>query len=382
MNKRIIGLFFAAALLFAICGLASASQYALAVSSSKLYQVEVSGSNMTYRQIKDLGESSWARSISTYGDKVLVTEVTSSGSKLRAFRLSSGGITETASISLSGITYANSVASTSSGGIYVTDGSSTSSSYAYMSSLSDSAHVSTIGTGYAPLVDVATSDNNAVIISKHKDTVTDESHISKVIDGDLKNTKSLENGSYPRYPVAVTAKSDYAYVVSEVYNSTSTNCAALSVYNISGNTVDPPTQLNAGFVPTDIITYTNTADSVDYLAMIGRTTSGTLQAWKATISGGTIGTWTTKNLGTDGGLNFQCAASADGSLLWYSSPTGQYVGATSWSGSVTTDLGDGITGLVAFTGGMDPVVPEPSSLLALASFGLGAFGFYRKRKSS
>ncbi|MEN6356583.1 MAG: PEP-CTERM sorting domain-containing protein [Armatimonadota bacterium] len=379
MKKRIIGLFLAATLLIATCGIAVAAQYAVAVSSSKLYQVRVSGSSMSYKKIFDLGDSSWARSIATYGNKILVTEVGSGGSSLRAFTLAGGGVTEEASISMSGISYANSVAVDSNGGIYVTDGSSTSSAYAYMSSLSDTAHVRTIGTGYAPLMDVATSDNSAVIISKHRNDVDDQSNITTLAGGSVGTTISLQSGTnYPRYPVAVAAKSGYAYVVSEVYNNVGTNSAALSRYSISANTVDTPTQL-AGFVPTDIITYTS--GPIDYLAMIGRTTSGTLQARRTMLIDGAITTWTTKDLGTDGGVDFQCAASADGSLLWYSSAGGEYVGATSWTNSLATGTGDDISGLVAFTTEMTPV-PEPSSLLALASFGVGAFGFLIKRKGA
>jgi hypothetical protein len=50
----------------------------------------------------------------------------------------------------------------------------------------------------------------------------------------------------------------------------------------------------------------------------------------------------------------------------------------------TADTDDQITGLAAFTETMTPAppVPEPSSLLALASLGAGALGFLRKRKQA
>jgi hypothetical protein len=156
----------------------------------------------------------------------------------------------------------------------------------------------------------------------------------------------------------------------------------LSRYNISSGTVDTPVSLD-NFIPTDITTFT--LGGTDYLALIGRNASGQMQAWKAMLSSGTVGQWTKTSLGTDGGLDFQCSISSDGSLMWYASPAGQYVGVlntATWNISAASiNVGDQISGLVGLKTNMTPVVPEPSSLLALASFGAGAIGLFRKKKN-
>jgi hypothetical protein len=383
MRNRIFGLFAAsAALLLMTMDTTTAQQYALAVSRSGLYQVKLSGSTMSYKRIYDLGSSNWARSIATYGDQVLVTGVSSSGSTLSVLTLKDTGATVDKTISLSAVTYAGPIAVDSNNGIYIGDDSGSSARYAYLSSTSGAVQTNSISTDttHAPLIGVAASGNTAVIISRHDSTVSDQSFITTLTDGSVVNTTSLEVGAeYPRYPVAVAARAGYAYVLSS-YN-TIPGSAALSRYSISGGTVDPPASLD-DFVPTDITTFS--LSGTDYLALIGRTSLGQLQAWKAILSGGSIGTWNKTILGTDGSVDFRCSVSSDGSTMWYSSSTGGYVGTmdtASWTKRASISVGDQISGLVGFTTGMPPVtIPEPSSLLALAGFGAGAIGLYSRRK--
>lgn len=383
MKKRIIGLFVVStALLLAAFSTATAAQYSLAVSKSSLYQVKLDGATMTYTKIYSLGNSYWARSIATYGDKVLVTGVGDSGSTLSVLTLNSSGVAVDKAISLTGVTYAGSIAVDSNHGIYVGDDSGSSAKLAYLADTSGSVITQQISS-HAPLLDVATSDNTAVVISRHDSSVSDQSFITTLTGGIIGTTKSLEVGNeYPRYPVAVTAKAGNAYVLSSV--NTIPGSGALSKYRLSTGTADPPIALD-NFTPTDITTFT--LGGTDYLALIGRTSSGQLQAWKSMLSSGSVGTWDKVDLGVDGGLDFQLAASTDGNLLWYTSSSDKYVGAldtATWGLCPNTvSVGDQISGLVGFTTGMTPVtIPEPSSLLALASFGVGAFGLLRKRKSA
>ncbi|MHB9038465.1 MAG: PEP-CTERM sorting domain-containing protein [Armatimonadota bacterium] len=393
MNKRIIGQFgtLAAFLLVALGSAAMATpQYSLAVSSSTLYQVKMDGSTMSSKAIFSFSDSSWGRSVTTYDDHtILVTEVGTSGSSIRKLQISSTGVTTSGTISLidstdsnNKVRYANSIAVDSNHGIYVGDSSTETANYAYISTLSGDVSVNTISTDsiHAPLCDVAATGTTGIIISQHDADVNEMSFITALTGGSA-FTKSLEGSEIPRYPVAVAANGNYAYVVSEVLSDAFSGNAALSVYNIAAGTASPAIAL-IGFVPTDVTTFAQ--GGIDYVALIGKTSGGHLEAQAWQISGGSLTLWKTTDIGLDGGVDFQCAASSDGSLLWFNQPTKNSVGVlntSTWtySSTMSTDVGDQITGLVAFAPNMTPV-PEPSSLLALASFGAGALGFFRRRK--
>lgn len=394
MNNRIKNTFLLIVCLsIAICSSAIAQQYAIAVGSSSLYQMKLDGSTITSTPIYSLGSTVTNRSAAVCNDKLIITETDGTTSSLRVFSLTGGTIAEESSISLKNVKYARSIAVDSSGGIYVGDGSTSTAYYAYVPSLSSMATSKMIGSTHAPLRDVAASDSTALIISEYGGgDINNMSYVSSLRGGDIRYTVSLSRDSnYVRIPVAVAAVGSYGYVISQdmVKDSASTGNGVLSTCTINPSdgvlTAGASYELS-GFDPTDITTYTN--GTTDYLAMIGRDSDNSLLvkiADTASIISGSI-SWRDISLSSDGSVDYKFIGSDDGTTLWYSRPSGT-VGAidtTTYSFiGQGANLG-GITGLVAFTSGMDPVtvVPEPSSLASLAAFGLGAIGIFRRKKAA
>lgn len=397
MNNRIKFLFLLTVCLqIAVCSSAMAQKYAVAVGSSALYQMKTVGGTITSTQIYNLGTTVSNRSAAVCNDKLVITETDGTSSSLRVFSLTGGNISEESSISLTNVKYARSISVDSDGGIYVGDGSNPNAYYSYVPSLSSTATSKKIGSDYAPLRDTAASGSTALIISERNDTYDYMSNVSSLQGGNVRSTVSLVNGTTcPCMPVAVAASGNYGYVISQdlVQDYTSSGDAALSVCTINhstGTLTAGTTYALSDFDPTDVTTYTN--GSTDYLALIGRGSGGSMLVKIADITSG-LGalTWAKElTLASDGSVDYKFIGSEDGDILWYSKPSGA-VGAidTSLSPEDYDFIGqaslNGITGLVAFTNGMEPVivpVPEPSSLAAIATFGLGAIGIFRRRKSA
>lgn len=296
------------------------------------------------------------------------------------------------------------------GGVYVigktwSDGGTFRSNYAYISSASGNYGdaVVTVGDlGRSPMADIAAFSHGGIssaIIAHQFDG--SRTHVSFAngsgITGRIR-AGEISDDYVPAYPsgtAVLTGLLDapLAYVISR-HNSTDADdlFGALDVIRTDTRTVIGSYSFGdggrKGLNPQDVTTWTtgDGATKRHFLGIIGTpydSTDGPAQAWKIELDGSGLPIWGTLQTaiwsGTDYSLFQQCAASSDGQVFWSVHPQQEMVIARQtsfWSQQIDQFDGqvhDSIKRIATY-------VPEPSSVLALASFAAGMAVFVRRRR--
>ncbi|MCE5199092.1 MAG: PEP-CTERM sorting domain-containing protein [Armatimonadota bacterium] len=387
MNKRcIIRLVLGLAAVFAIYGTpaSAAAHYALATSPSKLYLLSSDGGSVSSRVLYDFGSSYTHRDVAVIGKKILVTEKNNDGSQLLVLNLTSSQGTYSANIGNiialnngeSKVTQVGSIAIDKSGGIYITDSYTFDAKYAYLPNLSSAVQISSLGNDNYPQVDAAAVGNGVVITHENADSyLNGASYATYLAGGGLGGTPAELLKA--QNPIAVAGNDmGYAYVVSEGFDG-NFDPSYITMYGTSSGVIISPQVLPGiiGGITSFVL------NDINYLAIVG-TDNGTAKLWKTTVdnSGATSG-WTSASGGVDSTRNQQCAASLDGTAVWFTQPGVGHVGLVNtdtWAMSGGLDINDQISSIIGFDA-PGSVVPEPSSLAALASFAAAGLAMLRRR---
>lgn len=297
------------------------------------------------------------------------------------------------------------------GGSYVNDGV-TYNNYAYVSGASSdwTTHAVTISNlGNAPMMDIAAcgsgADSTAVISSLLSGQGL-ATHWTKTQQAVVSTTPAKLTDSYNPGAVAVTAgigSVPLAYVLGTRSSADDTDMfGTLDVVNLATGARKAQYVLPDHLSPQDITVVQSGTDF--YLAIVGTPrnyvedgdgglipdpTLQPAQAWKVKLSPDGLPdlpsrdefTWSA----SDHSAGQMIVASGDAQVAWTAHPGLGEVKAwtfNTWGTPASTTfsgtLGEAVTSIAAFVG--IPVVPEPSSMVALAVFAIGAGAMFRRKR--
>lgn len=413
MGNRLLALGIALTAILAaiVCVPAAAdTHYAVGISSGRVYLFGVGAGSNSVTNIYNFGSSGVGLSdVATNGNYVFVSD--KAAGKVYVLEVTGGvdgtpsGANKVGEISLNTSSYTSaapvSLAVTSSGqGIYVlgtwTNSSfTTSRGYAYLSKGGDwnsaTPQIGDFGGSSTAGIAMLSDGENAIAALATDGTYAKETQAT-TLTGTTRNGTASANLSdidaHAFSPQGIAVNNDKAYVINYYYDADdSKKVGGITVFDTSGPTTVSTIRLPDDNTRPSRITAFSLGDT-DYLAMVVATenASGALvdwELWRVGLSSGgspTLSSITAYPLGN--GTHY-LAASADGEVLWVSNPADESVsaiGTAGWSlmaGGYFSSLGEGVLQMADLD---YHYVPEPSSLAALCSFGLGAIGFARFRK--
>lgn len=281
------------------------------------------------------------------------------------------------------------------GGFYVTGGSSGGRSYfAHVKPTNGSWNQPIVSIGELPgavIADVAVGKSGtAAVIAHVKDTPsTRSSWTCRAVENTVSDAYSLLPNSYNARAITVlpgAGTDGYAYVAN--YNSDNTfTKGSVRIVDVATGTPKgtSATELLPNMVPDDIAAFTVAGNP--YLAVIGR--AGNIgAAWRIALD--PVNDWAlvmssvisaTVPLTT----GHQCAVSDDGQILWYASEDNilRALNTTTWTALLSSqfdgDVGEGAK-LIYVTGFSPEIIPEPGSMLSVASLFSAALIIMRRRR--
>jgi len=297
------------------------------------------------------------------------------------------------------------------GGNYVNNGM-TYNNFAYVSGASSdwTTHAITISNlGNAPMMDIAACGsgiNSTAVISSLLNGQGLATHWTKTQQAAVSTNPAKLTDSYNPGAVAVTTgigSAPLAYVLSTRSSADDTDMfGTLDVINLVTGTTKAHYVLPDHLSPQDITVVQSGTDF--YLAIIGTPQNyvedgdGNLipdpalqpaQAWKVKLSPDGLPDLPSRSKFTwnpsDHSFGQMIVASGDGQVVWTAHPGLGEVKAwtfNTWgnhsSSTFSGTVGEAVTSIAAFIG--IPVVPEPSSMVALAVFAVGAAAMFRRKR--
>lgn len=386
---------------------ASTAQWAVTTSYDTVFLVKHEGSNVTSYQAAKLTDS-FLTGVASYGGYVYVADsITENGKTqavLRVGRVYDPVVNPTIEwvgepIKLfegsETLRDPRAVTVDSNGGVYIIGGryqdtyGMQHSNYAYVQSSNrwTSAQVSVVNMPTTALADIAPIGTGAVVA--HRDLaggIVDQSWVSKLNGASVAPGQHLDDGGY--LPSGVTAGNNgLIYIANRSteidHGAGPVDIGSVSVVNASTMArVSPAFDLD-DFRPSDIAFFT--LEGVNYLGLVG-TDEGLGQALRITL--GDDGLPLLDDIlyrGLDVSTDHYCTMSADGRILWATNPQSNTVTAfdvETWT-SQTTEIGGAGAYISMLTfAPAEPIVPEPSAILAMFTGIVGLFGVSRVRKSA
>ncbi len=380
------------------CTAVAASQhYALATSGSSLYIFRTqSDSAWGGRNWYDLGAgfgSTGITGVASYGNYVFVAD--SGSNSLHIGKIEGIGTTPSyvsiGTVSLgdpSGSTYVKSptAVAANENGVYVVgssyyNGSVGHSYLAYISKTGDgwsSSTTSLIDLGQnKSMADVVMLANGQALVAHQGGPSVGQAWVSKFFNGAKVDDTNLGENCY--VPQAITANdSGKAFIVNRVYDLT--DKGSVQSYDPASNATGGAGEaLDPFMIPGDVAAFSVGDD--DFIGIIGNNGNSD-EAWKVPVSGGAVDlAGKLPSAGVPSSGQHQAAASADGSVFWF----------TSWA-SGRVDAWDTATWspVIGFSGALgdtvnvkyitDFSVPEPSALVSLGGMLAVGIGLLRRRR--
>lgn len=380
---------------------AASPEWALTASLNKVFLVKYDGGTVTSYEAGLLSDSSLT-GIGTYHGYIFVADSATSGiipsTTLHVGRMADPLTNPTIQwlgdpIRLEQganlLKQPGAVAVDANGGVYVlggrwSDGSNMHSNYAYVSSGDAWAHstVNIVDLPTTALMDISATGvgSQAVIANRGGGFWFDQTCATGANGASASAPNPLNDGGY--FPRGIAAGANgFSYIANYstelTLNAGPSNVGSISVINsVSLGKASEAFQLGE-FRPTDIAFMA--LGGLDYLGIVGVTTGGVSQALRLTIDPATgLPIMNTAVLASlDGSSGHYAAGSADGSLFWATNPQANTVtvlDTLSWQIQSVT-----VAGSASYIAGW---VPEPSSIVALLTGGIGLLGLRRRRKHS
>lgn len=387
MNKNGLKYIFVTALLI-ISACAQASHYAVGISANKLY---IMGSTINSYSLTGSGVDLTGVAVkqgTTY-DTAYISDSSGTLHVVRISNVLTGTPVYSAQQSItldSSITSPGYVTIDDNGGVYVAD--KKSGNIAYIAPDSTKSVISS--TKLSGIQGITSYSDGAMVIGNIGDNIYAATYAG--------NLSQISN-SYTAAGIAsgpTIGQSKYSYAISQLYydgsDESTLNSGGLAVLNSSGAFVNSPvsfksltaasTALDNGIIPEAISAFE--VDSSWYLGIIGYDESYNPYALKVKLDNGIpTSDIDVIALGSNAYSNYySCATSPDGTELWFTNPqvgNVQTIDTLSWTLGSSYALNDQLVSISGFTPAA--TVPEPSSLLALAGFALGALGMIKKHRA-
>ena len=406
IHKTISAIASAALLCAMSTGMAHAAYYAKTISGAAVYSLEAQTAGGVISSSVFWTGGTALGGIATHGDYAFVSdnnvtikdlansENDYTGPVLRVFHLGSGLIDSVKlRIGSVGVQSAGAVTVDGSGHVYVADTAQTTSSKFAVVQAPDWAHPNTDGSvSYGSvtgnwMIDIDSYNDGAVVLQRD-DPVggASASHLTGAVPA---GPHSLLGGT--NEPIAVTVDKDNnnTYFVSDLLTY-----EGQKTFTVMGRGFDWTTLgIDQTFSGTahDIALVSDIESAslavvglYDFLDKDGKLIRK-LGACKIGLTGGApSASYLQTSLATDLSASHACAASPDGKMLWVTSQAGQTAYGLAFGDWVAGTLASQKIGLsdnilALATHEYVAPVPEPSSLLSLVAFGVGAFGFLRRR---
>lgn len=402
MNTRHFRILGVAAIVLAMaCTAVAASQnYALATSGSSLYIFRTqTDSAWGGRNWYDLGAgfgSTGITGVATYDNYVFVAD--SASNSLHIGRIESIATTPSyvsiGTVSLGdpkSSTYVKSptAVAANENGVYVVgssyyDGSVGHSYLAYISKTGagwTSTSTSLIDLGQNKgMADVVMLTNGQALVAHQGGPYVGQAWVSTFFNGAKVGETTLGDNCY--VPQAIAANdAGKAFIVNRVYDLT--DKGSVQTYDPTSNTTGGPGKaLEPFMIPGDVAAFSIGAE--DFIGIIGNNGNSD-EAWKVPVAGGAVDLAAKLvSSGVASSTQHQAAASADGSVFWFTSWAAGRVDAwdtANWSPVVgfSGSLGDGVN--VKYITDFNPAyIPEPSAMVSLGAMLAAGIGLLRRRR--
>jgi len=397
-----IGVLSIVAMLLASSWACAANHFALATTASSLYllQTESKWGTNSYISLGNPGDSSSRLAgVATSGKYAFVVDAGKNqlyvGTVTDALGAPAFNVLSTVPVADG----ATSVAVGSDGGVYVVG----NQAYSYITATDWATPtvqtVSVPGVLIAGVAGLSAGDKAAIINQLVSEPSNPGQSYTALLDGASSSTpKSLEVGCGSPISVAVDPSFGdlgYAYIANRT-SSGINDVGSLRIYNPATN----------GFAGTAIVlsidneAYQMVPDAIStffddtgrYIGIVGTVNGEAQQAWKIAINGGDVslaGANRTALTGADLSTARRTSTSDDGEVYWI---TGGKTGRVyAWNTKTWTSLDAfsavlGDSAIVSYVSSYKPeiippvIIPEPSSVVALATLAAGALGLIRRRK--
>lgn len=377
-------------------GLHASTQWAVTADQNSVYVVKYDGGTPTTASAPaGLLPGANFTGIAVWHDYVLLTDSSTTQAQLRIGRLHAMASTprvewlDSISLQLTGtstyLTNPAAIAVNSDGGVYVLGNSSQLSNYAYIPYVygwsPGSMAINDVSNGYLRDVDAGGIDTGATIALKGY--TNDHSMVTSAVGGAV--ASPVETGDRGNQPRAIAEGTNGLSYIANWVTADSDGFVdvpgSISVISSGLGSAVASAVLTPDFQPNDISFFTR--DGVNYLGIVGITTSGVNQAWRVTLDPSGIPMMDsgvqklTLSSGSQHSNSQRVDVSPDGSTLWVTDP--------GWKGITAIDTGSDWTGhqLVMTSGApvyVGTYVPEPGSLVAILTGLVGLAGLRRRRE--